>query len=149
LLGEHRNSGEAPYQLLARFTALIVAALIEQDRRRDIAIAARETSPSSLTASAPTAVCVGIPNAVGEQPIQIGKVGIAVDEEIQPFAILLARPLAIPQSPWKCAQPSADQSSVLTKPDSTTVNAPRTISTLLSGQPACLPPRSFDSVAAE
>jgi hypothetical protein len=37
---------------------------------------------------------IGIPDAVGEQPIQIGKVGIVVDEEAQAFAILLARPLA-------------------------------------------------------
>jgi hypothetical protein len=41
-------------------------------------------------------LCDGVPNAVGEQPIQIRKVRIAVDEEVQPFAILLARPLAIP-----------------------------------------------------
>jgi hypothetical protein len=44
-------------------------------------------------------LCVGIPNAVGEQAIQIGKVWIAVDEEIQPFAIVLARPLAVPHFP--------------------------------------------------
>jgi len=42
---------------------------------------------------------VGIPNAVGEQPIQIGKVCIAVDEEAQAFAIFLARPLAVPRLP--------------------------------------------------
>ena len=42
---------------------------------------------------------VGIPNAIGEQPIQIGKVWIAVDEDVQPFAIVLARPLAIPRLP--------------------------------------------------
>jgi hypothetical protein len=42
---------------------------------------------------------VDIPNAVGEQPIQIGKVWITVDEEAQPFAIVLARPLAIPHFP--------------------------------------------------
>jgi hypothetical protein len=41
-------------------------------------------------------LCVGIPNTVGEQTIQIGKVGIAVDEEVQAFAIVLARPLAVP-----------------------------------------------------
>jgi hypothetical protein len=33
---------------------------------------------------------VGIPNAVGEQPIHIGKVGIAVDEEVQAFTIVPA-----------------------------------------------------------
>jgi hypothetical protein len=42
---------------------------------------------------------VGIPDAIGEQPIQIGKVCIAVDEEVQAFAIVLARPLAIPRLP--------------------------------------------------
>jgi hypothetical protein len=42
---------------------------------------------------------VGIPNAVGEQPIQIGKVWCAVDEEAQAFAIFLARPLASPRLP--------------------------------------------------
>jgi hypothetical protein len=42
---------------------------------------------------------VGIPDAIGEQPIQIGKVCIAVDEEVQAFAIVLARPLAVPRLP--------------------------------------------------
>ena len=42
---------------------------------------------------------VGIPNTVAEQPIQIGKVWITVDEEVQAFAIVLARPLAIPRLP--------------------------------------------------
>ena len=42
-------------------------------------------------------LCVGVPNTIGEQPIQIGKVRIAVDEEVQAFAIVLARPLAVPQ----------------------------------------------------
>jgi hypothetical protein len=42
---------------------------------------------------------VGIPNAVGEQPIQIGKIWIAVVEEIQAFAIFFARPLASPRLP--------------------------------------------------
>ena len=42
---------------------------------------------------------VGIPDAIGEQAIQIGNVGIAVDEEAQPFAIVLARPLAVPRLP--------------------------------------------------
>jgi hypothetical protein len=42
---------------------------------------------------------LGIPNAIGEQPIQIGKVRIAVDEEIQAFAIVFARPLASPHLP--------------------------------------------------
>ena len=42
---------------------------------------------------------VGIPKAVGEQAIQIGKVCIAVDEEAQAFAIFLARPLAVPRLP--------------------------------------------------
>jgi hypothetical protein len=40
---------------------------------------------------------VSVPNAVGEQPIQIGKVRFAVDEEAQAFAIVLARPLAVPR----------------------------------------------------
>ena len=38
---------------------------------------------------------LGIPNAVGEQPIQIGEVWIAVDEEVQVFAIVLARPYTL------------------------------------------------------
>jgi hypothetical protein len=42
---------------------------------------------------------VGIPDAIGEQPIQIGKLGIAVDEEVQAFAIVLAGPLAVPRLP--------------------------------------------------
>jgi hypothetical protein len=42
---------------------------------------------------------VGIPNAIGEQLIQIGKVWIAVDEEIQPLAIVFARPPASPRLP--------------------------------------------------
>ena len=40
-------------------------------------------------------LCDGVPNAVGEQPIQIRKVRIAVDEEVQPFAIVLARPYTL------------------------------------------------------
>ena len=44
-------------------------------------------------------LCVGIPNAVGEQAIQVGKVGIAVDEEVQAFAIVFARPFAVPRLP--------------------------------------------------
>ena len=39
--------------------------------------------------------CLGVPNAIGEQPIQIGKVWIAVDEEVQAFAIVLARPYTL------------------------------------------------------
>ena len=42
---------------------------------------------------------VGVPNAVGEQSIQIGKVRITVDVEAQAFAIILARPLAGPHFP--------------------------------------------------
>ena len=42
------------------------------------------------------ALRVSIPNAIGEQAIEIGKVWIAVDEEAQAFAIVLARPLASP-----------------------------------------------------
>jgi hypothetical protein len=42
---------------------------------------------------------VGIPNTVGEQQIQIGKVWIAVDEEMQALAIFFARPLAVPHLP--------------------------------------------------
>jgi hypothetical protein len=41
----------------------------------------------------------GIPNTVGKQPIQIRMVGIVVDEEPQPFAILFARPSARPHLP--------------------------------------------------
>jgi hypothetical protein len=48
-----------------------------------------------VTASAPT-VAIGIPNAISEQSIQIGKVWITVDVEAQAFAIFLARPFAIP-----------------------------------------------------
>ena len=40
---------------------------------------------------------VGIPDAIREQSVQIGKVGITVDEEVQAFAIVLARPLAVPR----------------------------------------------------
>jgi len=35
-----------------------------------------------------------VPNAIRKQPMQIGKVWITVDVEVQPFAIVLARPLA-------------------------------------------------------
>jgi hypothetical protein len=42
---------------------------------------------------------VGIPDAIREQPIQIGKVRVTVDEEVQAFAIVLARPLAVPRLP--------------------------------------------------
>jgi hypothetical protein len=42
---------------------------------------------------------VGIPDAIREQSVQIGKVGITVDEEVQAFAIVLARPLAVPRLP--------------------------------------------------
>jgi hypothetical protein len=35
---------------------------------------------------------VGVPNAIGEQAMQIGKVWIALDEETQAFAIFFARP---------------------------------------------------------
>jgi hypothetical protein len=42
---------------------------------------------------------VGVPSAIGEQAIQIGKVGIALDEEAQAFAIVFARPLASPRLP--------------------------------------------------
>jgi hypothetical protein len=42
---------------------------------------------------------VGIPDAIGEQPIQVGEVGITVDEEVQALAIVLARPLAVPRLP--------------------------------------------------
>ena len=38
---------------------------------------------------------VGIPNAIGEQPIQIGEVRIAAAVEAQPFAILLTGPFAM------------------------------------------------------
>jgi hypothetical protein len=44
-------------------------------------------------------LCLGIPNAIGEQAIQIGKVWITVAVEAQAFAIFLARPLAIPHLP--------------------------------------------------
>ena len=42
---------------------------------------------------------VGIPNAVREQPIQVGEVPVTVDEEVQALAIVLARPLAVPHLP--------------------------------------------------
>ena len=42
---------------------------------------------------------VGIPDAIGEQAIQIGKVRVAVDEEVQALAIVLAQPLAVPRLP--------------------------------------------------
>jgi hypothetical protein len=41
-------------------------------------------------------LCVGIPNTVGEQTIQIGKIWVTVVVEAQAFAIFLARPLAVP-----------------------------------------------------
>ena len=37
--------------------------------------------------------------AIAEQPIQIGQVGVAVDEEVQAFAVVLTRPLARPRLP--------------------------------------------------
>jgi hypothetical protein len=40
-----------------------------------------------------------VSDAIGEQPIQIGKVWIPVDEEVQAFAIVLARPPAVPRLP--------------------------------------------------
>jgi hypothetical protein len=42
---------------------------------------------------------IGIPNAVPEQPIQIGKVWITVAVEAQAFAVFLARPFPIPHLP--------------------------------------------------
>jgi hypothetical protein len=42
---------------------------------------------------------VAIPDAIGEQAIQVGKVRVTVDEEVQAFAIVLARPLAVPRLP--------------------------------------------------
>jgi hypothetical protein len=42
---------------------------------------------------------VGVPDTVAEQSIQIGKVGIVVDEEAQAFAIFLARPPTCPHLP--------------------------------------------------
>jgi hypothetical protein len=42
---------------------------------------------------------VGIPDAIGEQPIEIGEVWTTVDEEAQAFAIVLTRPLAVPHLP--------------------------------------------------
>jgi hypothetical protein len=42
---------------------------------------------------------VRVPNAVGEQAIQIGKIWIAVDEEVQALAIVFAGPLASPHLP--------------------------------------------------
>ena len=39
---------------------------------------------------------VGIPGTVGEQAIQIGKVGVVIDEEAQAFAIFFAWPPASP-----------------------------------------------------
>jgi hypothetical protein len=44
-------------------------------------------------------LCVGIPNTVGEQTIQIGKIWVTVVVEAQAFAIFLARPFAIPHLP--------------------------------------------------
>jgi hypothetical protein len=44
---------------------------------------------------------VGIPDAIGEQPIQIGEVWTTVDEEAQAFAIVLTRPLAVPHLPLR------------------------------------------------
>jgi hypothetical protein len=54
-------------------------------------------------------LCVGIPNAIGEQPIQIGKVWITVDVEAQAFAIVLARPLAIPRLPPRIIRVEVEQ----------------------------------------
>ena len=53
---------------------------------------------SPLVFNLPTPA-VGIPSAIREQTIQIGKVTITVDKEIQSFAVVLARPLAIPCFP--------------------------------------------------
>jgi hypothetical protein len=52
----------------------------------------------SATASAPNAASRR-PKHSRDQPIQSGKVSIAVDEKAQAFAIVLARPLAIPRLP--------------------------------------------------
>ena len=41
----------------------------------------------------------GIPYAISEQPSQVGKVGIVIDEEAQAFAILFPRPLTSPRLP--------------------------------------------------
>jgi hypothetical protein len=42
---------------------------------------------------------MSVPNAVGEQAIQIGKIWVTVVVEAQAFAIFLARPFAIPHLP--------------------------------------------------
>jgi hypothetical protein len=42
---------------------------------------------------------VGVPDAIGEQAVQVGKVGVSVDEEAPAFAIFLIRPLAVPRLP--------------------------------------------------
>ena len=55
-------------------------------------------SPYRSLSPFPT-LCVGIPNTVGEEAVQIGKVWIAVAVEVQAFAIVLARPFAIPRLP--------------------------------------------------
>jgi hypothetical protein len=49
-----------------------------------------------LTASVPNVRC---PRPKIQQPIQIGKVGVAVDEKVQAFAVVLARPPTAPRLP--------------------------------------------------
>jgi hypothetical protein len=57
---------------------------------------------------------VGVPNAVGEQAIQIGEIWVTALVEAQAFAIFFAGHLPVHtcrrgSSGWKYAQPSADQ----------------------------------------
>ena len=42
---------------------------------------------------------VSIPNTLGEQAVQIGKISVVVDEEVEAFAIFFARPFAGPRLP--------------------------------------------------
>ena len=86
-----------------------------------VSLVRAKKSPSSLLLPLP-ALRVRVPNAIGEQAIEIGKVRIAVNVEAQAFAIVLARPLAGPNFPARiigvevrtagAAQPQCGQRSI-------------------------------------
>jgi hypothetical protein len=70
---------------------------------------------------------VRIPDTVAEQPIQIGKVRIAVGEEAQAFAILFARPLAGPHSPARIVVVKVRATECLPAAVQTTFNVAATV----------------------
>ena len=99
-VGNPRGAGSAS-------TAMSHSAITRPTARASPPIAARnrapacksnKTSPSRLLLPLPPSR-VGIPDAIGEQAIQVREVWVTVDEEVQAFAIVLARPLAVPRLP--------------------------------------------------